>query len=135
MIEKTFAIIKPDAVSQRNSGNIINMIEANGFDILGMKKLQMSKAVAEHFYDIHQDKPFFKDMIKFITSGPVIVLALQRENAIQAWRDLIGSTNPEDAAEGTIRKLYGKNIDNNAVHGSDASETAAREISIFFPEL
>lgn len=135
MLERTFAIIKPDVVADKNSGKVIDIIENNGFEILGMKKIQMSKELAEHFYDIHKDRSFFNDMIKFITSGPVIVLALQKENAIKAWRDLIGATNPADAAEGTIRKQFGKSIDNNAAHGSDASETAVREISIFFPEL
>ena len=135
MLERTFAIIKPDVVASKNSGKVIDIIENNGFEVLGMKKIHMSKDLAEHFYDIHKDKPFFNDMINFITSGPVVVLALRKENAIKAWRDLIGATNPADAAEGTIRKQFGKSIDNNAVHGSDASETAAREISIFFPEL
>ena len=135
MIEKTFAIIKPEVVAGKNSGKIIDIIEKNGFEILGIKKVKMSKDVAEHFYDIHKDRPFFNDLVKFIASGPIIVMALQKENAIQAWRDLIGATDPAKAAEGTIRKLFGKRIDNNAVHGSDASETANREIGIFFPEL
>lgn len=135
MLERTFAIIKPDVVADKNSGKVIDIIENDGFEILGMKKIHMSKDLAEHFYDIHKDRSFFNDMIKFITSGPVVVLALQKENAIKAWRDLIGATNPADAIEGTIRKQFGKSIDNNAVHGSDATETASREISIFFPEL
>ena len=135
MIERTFAIIKPEAIVSKNSGKIIDVIENNGFDILDIKKIEIPKDVAEHFYDIHKDRPFFKDMIKLITSGPVIVMVLQKENAIQAWRDLIGATDPANAAEGTIRKLFGRSIDNNAVHGSDASETANREIGIFFPKL
>src|SRR3989338_5045564 len=135
MIERTFAIIKPEAIVSKNSGKIIDVIENNGFDILDIKKIEIPKDVAEHFYDIHKDRPFFKDMIKLITSGPVIVMVLQKENAIQAWRDLIGATDPAKAAEGTIRKLFGESIDKNAVHGSDASETAKREIGIFFPEL
>src|SRR3989338_5342452 len=135
MIQRTFAIIKPEAVADKNIGKIIDLIEKNGFEVLGMKKILIPKNTAEHFYDIHKERPFFNDMIKFITSGPVVVMALEKENAVQSWRDLIGATNPENAAKGTIRNLYGKSIDNNAVHGSDASETANREISIFFPEL
>jgi|SRR3990167_621886 len=135
MIERTFAIIKPEVVAAKNSGKIIDIIENNGFEILDIKKVEMSKDVAEHFYDIHKDRPFFNDLVKFISSGPIIVMALQKENAIQAWRDLIGATDPAKAAEGTIRKLFGESIDKNAVHGSDASETAKREIGIFFPEL
>lgn len=133
-IERTFAIIKPDVVTE-NGDQIIDIIKKAGFEILDLKKLHMSRDLAEHFYDIHKEKPFFKDIIDFMTSGPVIVLVLEKENAVNAWRNLIGATNPANAAEGTIRKQFGKNLDNNAVHGSDALETATREIGIFFPEL
>lgn len=135
MIEKTFAIIKPDAVSARNTGKIIDIIEQSGFEVLGMKKLTIPKEKAELFYDIHKERPFFKDLVNFMVSGPVVVMVLQKENAIADWRSLMGATNPSAAAFGTLRKLFGKSIDNNATHGSDAPETAAREIALFFPEL
>ena len=95
----------------------------------------MSKEVAEAFYGVHKDRPFFGELVDFITSGPVVILALAKENAIQAWRDLMGATNPELAAEGTVRKKFGQNIGNNAVHGSDAQQTAMQEIGMFFPEF
>lgn len=134
-MERTFAIIKPDAVRAKNSGKIIDLIEANGFEIIRMEKIQMSKDTAKNFYGVHKDRPFFGELVDFITSGPVIVLALEKEGAIKAWRDLMGSTNPEQAAEGTVRKLYGTNIGNNATHGSDAPETAKTELALFFPDL
>ena len=134
-MERTFAIIKPDAVRAKNSGKIIDLIEANGFEIIRMEKIQMSKDTAKNFYGVHKDRPFFGELVDFITSGPVIVLALEKEGAIKAWRDLMGSTNPEQAAEGTVRKLYGTNIGNNATHGSDAPETAKIELALFFPDL
>jgi len=135
MIEKTFAIIKPHAVKAKNAGAIIDMIEKNGFDILAMKKILLSKNEAEEFYAVHKEKPFFSEVIENITKAPVIVMALQKENGIQAWRDLMGSTNAQEAAEGTIRKLFGKDIEFNAVHGSDAPETAVKEIAFFFPNI
>lgn len=134
-MERTFAMIKPDAVAAKNAGKIIDIIEQNGFDIVGMKKMHFTKDLAEHFYDIHKEKPFFGAMTSFITSGPVVALVLEKENAIADWRTLIGATNPVNAQVGTIRKMFGKNIDNNAAHGSDASETATREIGLIFPEL
>lgn len=132
MLEKTFAIIKPDAVAAKNAGKIIDRIEAEGFAIKGMKKIHMSKAVAEKFYFVHRERPFYNDLTSFISSGPCIVMCLEKENAIKDWRGLMGATNPEAAEEGTLRKLFGKNIDNNAVHGSDAPETAAEEVAFFF---
>ena len=135
MVEKTFAIIKPHAVADKKSGAIITLIENNGFDIIGMKKLQLTKQQAETFYGVHKAKPFFGDLVKNIISGPVIIMVLQKENAIKAWRDLMGATDPLKAAEGTLRKLYGKSIDFNVVHGSDAPETAQIEVKQFFPEL
>jgi len=100
-----------------------------------MKKLHMTKEKAEQFYDVHKEKPFFQELVDFISSGPVIVMALEKENAIADWRKLMGATNPEQAEEGTIRKLYGTNIGVNAVHGSDAPETAKIELGLFFPDL
>ena len=135
MIEKTFAIIKPHAVADKISGAVISLIEGNGFEILGMRKIQLSKQDAEHFYAVHKSKPFFSDLVNNITAGPVIVLVLQKEHGIKAWRDLMGATDPLKAATGTIRKLYGTSIDFNVAHGSDAPETAKAEIKQFFPEL
>jgi nucleoside-diphosphate kinase len=134
-MERTFAMIKPDAVAARNSGPIIKVIEDNGFTIVGMEKRQLSKEEVERFYAVHAQRPFFGEMVSFITSGPVILMALEKENAIKAWRDLMGATNPEQAAQGTIRKQFGTSIGNNAVHGSDAVETARIELDQFFPEL
>lgn len=135
MIEKTFAIIKPHAVAEKNSGAVISFIEDNGFEIIGMRKVQLTKDQAETFYSIHKDKPFFGGLVNNIIAGPAIVLVLKKDNAIKAWRDVMGATDPLKAAEGTIRKLYGKSLDFNVAHGSDAPETAVIEIKQFFPEL
>lgn len=134
-MEKTFAIIKPDAVAAKNAGKIIDMIESNGFNILRMDKVHWDKSDAEQFYAIHKERPFFGELVEFMTSGPVVMMVLEKNNAIAAWRDLMGATNPAQAAEGTIRKLFGANIGNNATHGSDAAETANLEIGQFYPEL
>lgn len=134
-MERTLGIIKPDAVKAKYSGKIIDRIEHEGFSIVGMKKLHLTKQQAESFYDVHAGKPFFDELVSFMTSGPVIVMALEKTNAIQAWRDLMGATNPAAAAENTLRKLYGASIGENATHGSDAPETARREVAFFFPEL
>lgn len=135
MMQRTFAMIKPDAVAAKNSGKIIDMIEKNGFTILGMKKVHLNKQTAQEFYAVHKERPFFGELVEFVTSGPVILLALEKENAILAWRDLMGATDPLKAQEGTIRKIFGKNIGNNAVHGSDAPETAHTELALFFPDI
>ena len=132
MIEKTFAIIKPGAVADKVTGKIISMTESAGFDVLEMQKIIISKAQAEALYAEHKEKPFFGEMVQSMTSSPVIILMLSKENAIAAWRDLMGATNPANAAEGTIRKLYGKSIGSNATHGSDSAASAARELAIFF---
>jgi nucleoside-diphosphate kinase len=132
MIEYTFAMIKPDAVHAKNSGLIIKMIEDKGFEILRMHKIQLTKEAAEEFYEEHKDKPFFKEMVDFICSGPVIILALAKENAIKGWRDLIGATDPKKAAAETIRATFGTDLGNNAIHGSDSQESAERELSMFF---
>jgi nucleoside-diphosphate kinase len=131
-MERTFAIIKPDAVAAGNAGAILARIEENGFRIRAMKMVRLSPAQAEGFYAVHKDKGFFKSLVAFMTEGPVIVLALERENAIAKWREVMGATNPANAAEGTIRKQFAKTIERNCVHGSDAPETAAVEIPFFF---
>lgn len=135
MMQKTFAMIKPDAVAAKNAGKIIDVIEKNGFTILRMEKIQLSKEKAAEFYAVHKERPFFGELVEFVTSGPVIVMALEKENGVLAWRDLMGATDPLKAAEGTIRKMFGKNIGNNATHGSDAPETAQVELGLFFPHL
>lgn len=131
-MEKTFAIIKPDAVSAGHTGAIIAKIEENGFKLQGMRMLRLTRDQAESFYGVHKERGFFPGLITFMTEGPVVVLALGRDNAIAKWRELMGATNPANAAEGTIRKLFAKDIERNAVHGSDAPETAAQEIPFFF---
>jgi nucleoside-diphosphate kinase len=131
-LERTFAIIKPDAVAKGQSGEILSMIERAGFRVIGMKMRRLSKQDAEAFYSVHSARPFFAGLITFMTEGPVVLLALEDENAIAKWRDLMGATNPANAAEGTIRKRFAENIERNCVHGSDASDTAAVEIPFFF---
>jgi len=134
MVERTLAIIKPDAVKAKNAGAIIDMIEKNGFSIIRMEKMQLNKDKTAGFYAVHAEKPFFSELVDYVTSGPVVVLVLERDNAIQAWRDLMGCTDSTKAAPGTIRNLFGTNKSINAVHGSDAPETAQQEINYFFPE-
>jgi nucleoside-diphosphate kinase len=134
-VERTFAIIKPDAVAAGNSGKIIDRIEQDGFKVISMKKIQLTKDQAEEFYAVHKEKPFFEELVNYMISGPIVVMILEKENAVHAWRDLMGNTNPEKAAEGTLRKLFGTDIGHNAVHGSDAPETAKTEIQLFFPEI
>ena len=131
-LERTFAIIKPDAVGKGQSGNILSMIEGAGFRVVGMKIRRLTKQDAEAFYAVHKARPFFPGLVTFMTEGPVVTLVLERENAITKWRELMGATNPANAAEGTIRKRFAENIERNCVHGSDASETAAVEIPFFF---
>ncbi len=134
-MERTLAIIKPDAVAAKNSGKIIDLIEKNGFTIVRMQKMQLSDTQAKAFYAVHKDKSFFGEMTSFISSGPVIVMALEKNDAIKSWRELMGATDPKKAAANTVRALYAIDIGRNAVHGSDAPETAAQEIAFFFPEL
>lgn len=135
MIERTFAIIKPDAVASKYTGKIIDRIEQEGFTIAGMKKLHMTKQQAEAFYAVHKERPFYGELTTFMCSGPVVVMALEKENAIKAWRDLMGTTDPAQAAPNTLRKLYARSKGENATHGSDAPETAKEEVKFFFPEL
>ena len=133
-MERTFAIIKPDAVERNLIGKILERIESNGFKIAGMKKTQLSKKEAKGFYYVHKERPFFDSLTEFMCSGPVVLLVLEKENAITAWRDLMGATNPEDAKEGTIRKDFALSIEKNSTHGSDSAENAAYELSYFFSE-
>ena len=131
-MESTFAIIKPDAVAAGQAGAILAAIEENGFKIRGMKMKRLSRTEAEGFYAVHKERPFFGSLVTFMTEGPVVVLALERENAIAKWRELMGATNPANAAEGTLRKRFAASIERNCVHGSDAPETADVEIPFFF---
>tara|TARA_B100001123_G_scaffold196377_1_gene223698 strand:+ start:478 stop:891 length:414 start_codon:yes stop_codon:yes gene_type:complete len=133
-MERTFAIIKPDAVERNLIGKILERIESNGFKIAGMKKTQLSHNEAKGFYYVHKERPFFDSLTEFMCSGPVVLMVLEKENAITAWRDLMGATNPEDAKEGTIRKDFALSIEKNSTHGSDSSENAAYELSYFFSE-
>ncbi len=134
-IERTLSIVKPDAVSQNVIGKIYARFEQEGLKIVAAKMKRLSRLEAEGFYDVHRDKPFFSELVDFMTQGPVMIQVLEGENAIARNREIMGATNPEKAAEGTLRKLYASSIQNNAVHGSDAPETAAREIKYFFSEI
>ncbi len=134
-MERTFAIIKPNAFADGNSGKIISRIYEEGFKIVGIKKLYLSKVEAEGFYHVHKARPFFGELTDFMSSGPCIVMVLEAESAIQKWRDLMGATNPAEAAEGTLRRQFGASVGENATHGSDAPETAAFEIGYFFSGL
>lgn len=135
MVERTLGIIKPDAVRAKATGKIIDRIEHEGFNIVSMKKIQISTEKAEAFYAVHKGKPFYGELVEFMVSGPIVVMMLEKVNAIKSWRDLMGATNPEKAEPNTLRKLYGTNVGSNATHGSDAPETAQEELKFFFPEL
>jgi nucleoside-diphosphate kinase len=132
MIERTLSIIKPDAVAAGQAGEIIAMIQAAGFRILAMRMLRLRKEQAEEFYAVHGAKPFYRSLVSFMTEGPVIVLALEREDAVAGLREVMGATNPANAAEGTIRKRFAAGIERNCVHGSDALATAEVELRFFF---
>jgi nucleoside-diphosphate kinase len=134
-MSRTFAIIKPDAVQNGYAGKIIAHIQDAGFRILGMKLTQISLPQAQKFYEVHKERGFYGELVEFMSSGPSVVLALEADGAVQKWRDTIGSTDPAEAAEGTIRKLYAENKGRNAVHGSDSDENAAIEIAFFFSGL
>ena len=133
-VERTLSIIKPDAVEQNNIGNILAMIQGAGLKILGMRMLHLTRPQAEGFYEVHKERPFFGELVEFMTRGPVVVSALQAENAVARYRALMGATNPEDADEGTIRKAYGTDVGENACHGSDSVENGKIEVAYFFPE-
>lgn len=134
-IQRTFSIIKPDAVAAGKAGKVLAVIEDAGFKILGLRMLQLSREQAEAFYAVHKERPFFSSLVKFMIEGPVIVVALEREDAVARLREIMGATNPANAAEGTIRKLYADSIERNAIHGSDAPETAEAELRFFFTTL
>jgi nucleoside-diphosphate kinase len=132
-LERTLCIVKPDAVEKRRTGAILQRIEEGGFKIVALRQLQLARAVAEGFYDVHRQRPFFGELVEFMTRSPVVVAVLERENAVTGWRDLMGATDPAKAAAGTIRKQFGANVGENATHGSDSLENAKREIAYFFP--
>ncbi len=131
-VQRTYSMIKPDAVASGQIGEILAVLEHNGFRIVGMKMRQLSVAEAEGFYGVHRERPFFPDLIRFITEGPVVTLALEREDAVVKLREVMGATNPANAAEGTIRKLFAASIERNCIHGSDSDENAAIELAYFF---
>ena len=131
---KTFAIIKPDAVKNGYTGKIYDRILQAGFNILSAKLLKMTNEQAEGFYNVHRERPFFNDLVEFMTSGPCMVLALEKSNAVEFWRETIGATNPDEAKENTIRKDFASNVQENAVHGSDSDENAEKEIAFFFTD-
>ncbi len=134
-LERTFSIVKPDAVAKNHIGEIYARFEKAGLRIVAAKMLHLTQSQAEGFYAVHKARPFFKDLVKFMVSGPVMVQVLEGENAVQKNRDIMGATNPKDAAAGTIRKDFASSVEENAVHGSDAPETARVEISYFFPDI
>ncbi len=131
-LEQTLSIIKPDAVERNLSEEIKNEFKRSGFKIINEKKVHLDKSEAEKFYSVHQSKPFFNDLCNYLSSGPIVVMVLEKDNSVLANRDLMGATNPEDAKEGTLRKKYGISIDKNSVHGSDSVENAKIEIDFFF---
>ena len=135
MNNKTLAIIKPDSVGKNNVGKILDRILSAGFSVVAMEQKQLSKSNAQEFYEIHRQRPFFQDLVTFMTSGPCVPIVLEKNNAVAAFRKIIGSTNPEQADIGTIRKDFAQNVQNNAVHGSDSDENARKEIAFFFPTL
>ncbi len=135
MIERTLSLIKPDCVSAKNAGKVIDILEKNGFLIVGMKKIKLSKEAAEGFYAVHKDRPFFKSLTDFMSEGPIVAMVLEKENAITDYRALMGETDSTKAKEGTLRAQFGTDIERNAVHGSDSPDTAKFEIGYFFSEL
>jgi nucleoside-diphosphate kinase len=132
-VERTFSILKPDATARNLTGAINAMIEKAGLRIVAQRRIRMSRSDAEKFYAVHRERPFFGELVQFMTSGPVVVQVLEGENAVAKYRDLMGATDPAKAAEGTIRKAHAKSVGENSVHGSDAADTAAKEIAQFFP--
>ena len=133
-MERTLAIIKPDAVARNLIGNFISRIEANEFRVVATKRVWLTKGLAERFYAVHKERPFFNSLTDFMSSGPVVLMVLEHDNAIMGWRELMGATNPAEAAEGTIRKEFGLDLERNSSHGSDSPENAAFEIAFFFSE-
>ena len=131
-MQRTFSIIKPDATKRNITGSINKIIEENNLRIIAQKRIHLTNEQAENFYDIHKEKPFFKDLIEYMTSGPVIVQVIEGDNAITKYREVMGATNPDNAKEGTIRKIHALNVQENSVHGSDSEENAVKEIDFFF---
>ena len=134
-LQKTFSIIKPDAVATGKAGQVLAHLEAAGFRVLALRMTRLSQSQAEGFYGVHRERPFFGSLVKFMTEGPVILMALEREDAVKKLREVMGATNPANAADGTIRKLFAESIERNAIHGSDAPETAAEELRYFFTTI
>jgi nucleoside-diphosphate kinase len=135
MIQRTLSIVKPDAVAKNAVGGVLAAVEKGGLKVIAARMIHMTRAQAEQFYAVHKERPFFGDLTKFMSEGPVVVAVLEGENAIERYREVLGATNPANATPGTIRQLYGTNVERNAAHGSDAPETAAAEISFFFNAL
>ena len=133
-IERTFSIIKPDAVAKNAIGGVLSKLEAGGLRVVAQRMVRLTQDQAKSFYAVHKERPFYNDLVAFMTEGPVVVQVLEGDNAIKRNREIMGATNPEQADEGTIRKAYGTNVERNAVHGSDAPETAKAEIAFFFSE-
>ena len=133
-MDQTFSIIKPDATKRNITGSINKVIEENGLRIIAQKRIKLTTDQAENFYSVHKERPFFRDLIDFMTSEPVIVQVLSGENSVEKYRSIMGATNPENAEEGTIRKLFALNVQENSVHGSDSNENANTEIAFFFDE-
>ncbi len=131
---KTFTMIKPDAVEKGYTGEILAKITEAGFEIVAMKMIQMTRRDAERFYEVHKDRPFYGELVEFMSRGPIVAAVLKKENAVEDFRTLIGATNPAEAAEGTIRKLYATSVGENAIHGSDSDENAAKEIAFHFAQ-
>jgi nucleoside-diphosphate kinase len=131
-MQRTFSIIKPDAVASGKAGKILALLEDNGFRIIALRMAKLSRSQAEGFYAVHKERPFYGSLVAFMTEGPVVLMALEREDAVKKLREAMGATNPANAAEGTIRKLFAESIERNAIHGSDAPETAAQELQFFF---
>jgi nucleoside-diphosphate kinase len=132
-IERTFSIIKPDAVEKNTIGGVLKIIEGAGLKVKATRMIHLSRSAAESFYGIHKERPFFGELVEFMTRGPVVISVLEGENAVAKYREIMGATNPASAAEGTIRKAYGGSVGENAVHGSDSLENATNEIAFFFP--
>ena len=133
-IERTLSMIKPDAVAAGNAGNILQLFEDRGLEVVACRRLQLSETQARAFYAVHRERPFYDSLVEFMTSGPIFAQVLQAVNAVADHREVMGATNPSEAAEGTVRKLYATNIERNACHGSDSPENAAQEIAFFFTE-
>lgn len=133
-MERTLCIIKPDAVKKKVQGSILQMVLDAGFNVIGMKMLHLTKKQAQKFYEVHKERPFYNDLVDFMTSGPVVTIALEKENAVADYRNLIGATDPAEAKEGTVRKLFANSKQENAVHGSDSVENGKIEVGFFFAE-